>query len=273
MIGATASFLVYPRRIAVFALSAATLLAQLGVGVPPNLRFEVASLKASPPAAPAAGIRPAEGGARYIASGCSIKGMITVANRIKADQVIGGSAWLDSELYDMEAKAEKPSTADELHVMLMNLLVDRLQLKYHREKRDMKMYALTVAQDGPKLTPHEPQSPHDSWLDVAQEKFLHLKLTFTAVPLDYAAFALGGFVDLPVVDMTRIKGNYDFILRFTRELPVEFPAGRKVNGEDPDLSGPNIFQAVQQQLGLEMKPQRGPVDIIVIDHVEKPTAN
>jgi uncharacterized protein (TIGR03435 family) len=260
-------------RFAICVLLAVPLYAQAPAAVPADLQFDVASLKPSLPGGRGGGIRPAEGGLRYIANNCSIKTMITVAYRVKPEQIVGGPSWMDTDLFDMEGKAEKPSNGDELHMMLMNMLVDRLQLKFHHEKKEMKMYALTVDKDGAKLTPHDPQNPHDIWIDVAQEKFLHLKLTATAVPMDYAAFRLAGFLDLPVVDLTGLKGNYDFTLSYTRDLPPGFPEGGKINGEDPDLSGLNIFQALKQQLGLEMKAQRGPVEVIVIDRVEKPTAN
>ena len=260
-------------RIALFALFTAPLFAQAPPAVPDDLRFEVASFKPSLPEGRGGGIRPAEGGMRYIANNCSIKTMITVVYRVKPAQIVGGPSWLDTEPYDMEAKAEKPSSPDELHTMLMNLLVDRMHLQFHKEKREMRMYALTVGKDGPKLTPHEAQNAHDPWIDIAQEKFLHLKLTATAVPMDYVAFRLGGLMDLPVVDLTGLKGGYDFTLSYTRDLPPGFPEGGKINGEDPDTSGPTIFDAVKQQLGLELKAQRGPVEVIVIDHAEKPSAN
>jgi uncharacterized protein (TIGR03435 family) len=261
------------QRFTVCVLLAAPLLAQPPAAVPADLQFDVASLKPSLPGGRGGGIRPAEGGLRYIANNCSIKTMITVAYRVKPEQIVGGPSWIDTDLFDMEGKAEKPSNGDELHMMLMNMLRDRLQLKFHHDKKEMKMYALTVDKDGPKLTPHDPQNPHDQWIDIAQEKFLHLKLSATCVPMDYVAFRLAGLLDLPVVDLTGLKGNYDFTLSYTRDLPPGFPEGAKINGEDPDLSGLNLFQALKQQLGLEMKAQRGPVEVIVIDHVEKPTAN
>jgi uncharacterized protein (TIGR03435 family) len=241
--------------------------------IPADLRFEVASLKPSLPGAQQGGIRPAEGGARYVANNCSVKTMITVAYRVRDEQVVGGPAWLGSDLYDMEAKAVKPSTPDELHVMLMNLLVDRMQLKFHHEKKEMPMYALMTGKGGPKLTPHDAANAHDTWIDVAQEKFLHLKLTATAVPLDFFAFRLGTQMDRPVVDETGLKGEYDFTLTYTRDLPLGFPPGAKLNGVEPDTTGPSVFDAVKQQLGLELKAQRGPVETIVIDRAEKPSAN
>jgi uncharacterized protein (TIGR03435 family) len=160
-----------------------------------------------------------------------------------------------------------------MHTMLMNLLVDRLQLKFHHEKKEMAMYALLVGKNGPKLTPHEASNSGEPWIDQAQEKFLHMKMNATFAPLDYFAFRLSQLMDRPVVDLTNLHGGYDFNLAFTRELPPNFPEGGKINGEDPDTSGPTIFEAVKEQLGLELKPQKGPVDVIVIDHVEKPAEN
>ena len=260
-------------RIAAWVLLTAPLLAQSPGAVPPDLRFDVVSLKPSLPGGRGGGIRPAEGGLRYIANNCSIKTMITVAYRIKPEQIVGGPSWLESDLYDMEGKAEKPSNGDELHMMLMNMLADRLNLKFHHEQKEMRRYALTVGKDGPKLTPHDPQNPHDVWVDGKMEKPLHLTLSATCVPMDYAAFRLAAFLDSPVVDLTGLKGNYDFKLSFTMDLPPGFPEGGKINGQDPDISGPNLVEALKQQLGLELKAGKGPVEVIVIDHADKPSAN
>jgi uncharacterized protein (TIGR03435 family) len=255
------------------ALLAATISAQTPARIPPDLRFEVASLKPSNATGQGAGIRPAPGGQRYEAVNCPIKLMIQVACRIKADQITGGPNWLETDRFDMQAKAEKPSSADELHIMLMNMLADRLQLKFHHEKKEMQMYALTVDKSGPKLTAHEAANAGDPWIDQAEESFLHVKMKATSSPMDYLAFRLSQFTDWPVVDLTNLHGGYDFSLNFTRELPPEFPQNGKINGEDPDTSGPTLFAALKQQLGLELKAQKGPVDVIVIDHVEKPADN
>jgi len=260
-------------RNAVWVLFAIPLLGQGPARIPPDLRFEVASLKPSTGQTPGGGIRPAPGGQRYEATNCPIKLMIQVAYRVKAEQIVGGPGWLDTDRYDMEAKAEKPSTGDELHVMLMNLLVDRLQLKFHQEKRDMAMHALTVGKDGAKITPHQAANAGEPWIDQSQEKFLHMKMTATFAPMDYFAFRLSQLMDRPVVDLTNMAGGYDFTLAFTRELPPGFPEGGRINGEEPDTSGPSVFEAVKQQLGLELKAQKGPVPVIVIDHAEKPSAN
>jgi uncharacterized protein (TIGR03435 family) len=173
----------------------------------------------------------------------------------------------------MEAKADKPSTLDELHVMLMNMLTERLQLKFHQEKRDMRMYALTVDKGGSKLTAHQAADAGENWIDLNFDQFVHVKAKATASTLSYFAFRLSLVMDRPVVDLTGLPGGYDFNLVYTRDPPPGFPVGGKLNGEELDTSGPTVFAAVKQQLGLELKAQKGPVDVIVIDQAERPTPN
>lgn len=181
---------------------------------------------------------------------------------------------MDTDRFDMEAKAEKPSTVDELHVMLMNMLVDRLRLKFHREKREMPIYTLSVDKGGARLKRHEAANAGDPWIDQTMEKFLHVKMAATAVTMEYFAFRLSVVaMDRPVVDLTHLPGGYDFNLEYTQDLPLGFPPGGIVNGEEPDTSGPTVFAAVMQQLGLQLKAQRGFADVIVIDRVERPSAD
>ena len=244
------------------------LLAQLPPGVPSDLRFEVASLKLSHSDSPNELIRPAAGGERYEAVNCPVREMIQVAFRIRPEQVTGIPGWLDSQRFDMQAKAEKPSSADALHVMLVNLLADRMHLTYHIEKKEMQMYALVVANEGAKLSRRE-SSAGDSGVDPHGHN-LQVNMRGTNARMDFLAFRLSNEdLDRPVVDMTGLHGTYDFELNYTRELPHNFPEGGKMNGEDPDTSGPNLFAALKQQLGLELKAQKGPVEVIVVDHAER----
>lgn len=260
-------------RVTICVLFATLLGASARAQIPAGLQFEVASLKPSTGTAPGGGIRPAPGGERYEARNCPIKLMIQVAYRVKAEQIVGGPSWLDTERFDMEAKAENSSSIDELHVMLMNMLVDRLHLAFHAEKREMPIYALTVDKGEAKLKPHQAANGGDPWIDQATEKFLHIKMAATATTMDYFAFRLSQIMDRPVVDLTNLRGGYDFNLEFTQDLPPGFPPGGIVNGEEPDTSGPTVFAAVLQQLGLRLKAQRGPANVIVIDRVERPSAD
>jgi uncharacterized protein (TIGR03435 family) len=91
--------------------------------------------------------------------------------------------------------------------------------------------------------------------------------------MDYFAWRLGQMLDRPVIDQTRLKGGYDFELAFTRDLPPGLSEGALLNGAPIDTSGPNLFAALRQQLGLRLDAQKGPVDIMVIDHAEKPAEN
>src|SRR5258705_5569503 len=113
-------------RFALCVLLAAPLLAQAPAKIPADLRFEVASLKPSEAQGPNGGIRPAPGGQRYVATNCAIRLMIQVAYRVKAEQIVGGPGWFDTDRFDLQAKAGKPSSPDELHGMLMNMMVDRM---------------------------------------------------------------------------------------------------------------------------------------------------
>ena len=91
--------------------------------------------------------------------------------------------------------------------------------------------------------------------------------------MDYFAFRLSQVLDRPVINLTKLPGSFDFDLAYTREPPPGIKEGSLINGEPVDISGPTIFEAVRKQLGLKLDPEKGPVDIIVIDHVEKPSEN
>ena len=249
--------------------------AQQHTAIPPDLKFEVASLKPSPPdgGGRPGGIRPAAGGQRYEATNCPLKLMIQVAYRVKGEQIVGGPGWIDSQLFDMQGIAARPSNGDELHVMLMNLLVERCHLQFHKDKKEMAMYALTVDKGGPHMTPHEAANSRDTWIDQTLNNIVQMKLKATSTPMDYFAFRLSTLMDRPVVNLTNLPGDYDFNLEYTADLPPGLSENTKLNGEPIDTSGPNVFAAVKQQLGLNLKTQRGPVDIIVIDRIEKPVEN
>jgi uncharacterized protein (TIGR03435 family) len=239
----------------------------------PSLTFEVASIKPSPAGATIGQIRPSPGGERYLANNVPLMLMIAVAYRIKADQVIGGPDWINADRFDMNAKAEKPSTVEELHTMLMNLLADRFQLKFHREMKELPVYALTVDKGGAKLKAHTAENAGEPWIDAKTEQVVSVAMKAKQVPMDYFAWRLGMLLDRPVTDLTNLKGGYDFDLSYTRDLPPGIPEGAMLNGVAIDTSGPTLFQALTKQLGLRLEKQKGPVEVLVVDHVTKPTAN
>ncbi len=238
----------------------------------PNIKFEVATVKPTASGQPAGpcGIRPQPGGQTYSVECMPLKTVLTVIFRLKPDQITGGPGWMESDRFDIRGKAEKPSSNDELHTMMENLLVERFHLKFHYEKKEMPIYALTVDKGGAKMTAHPTGNAGEAWIDQSQTQFLHMKLAATFCPMEYLAWRLGQFLDRSVVDMTGLKGGYDFNLEFTRELPPNIPEGAQFNGAPIDTSGATIYEAVQKQLGLKLDRQKGPVPIMTIDHAEKP---
>ena len=258
---------------ATFVIVARLAAGQSHAPIPTDLQFEVASLKLSRSDERGGGIRPAGEGWRYEAVNCPLKLMIQVAYRVKAEQIVGAPGWLDSDRFDMNAKAERQSNSDELHIMLMNLLADRFHLRFHKETKEMSIYALTVDKSGTKMTPHEVGNAGEVWIEQSVENMVKVKMKATFAPMDYFAFRLSQMMDRPTVDMTNLKGGYDFALEYTRDLPMGISPNAQLNGAPIDTSGPNVFEAVKRQLGLELHPQRGAADVIVIDHIEILTEN
>jgi len=130
-----------------------------------------------------------------------------------------------------------------------------------------------VDKDGPKLQPRTAANSGEPWIDVTAERMLQMKLNAKVVTMDYVAFRLSQLLDRPVINMTKLPGSFDFDLAYTREPPPGMPENALFNGQPVDTSGPTIFEAMRKQLGLKLEAQKGPVEIIVIDHVEKPTEN
>jgi uncharacterized protein (TIGR03435 family) len=248
--------------------------AQGPVATDTSLKFDVASLKPSPPGGIVSGTRVDPGGQTYRATNVAIEYLMTVAWRVKTSQIVGGPAWVTSDRYDIIAKAQRPSSVEELHTMLKNLLTERLQLKFHIETKQTPVYVLTVDKGGTKLTPHEAQNAGDPWIETASDQPLHIKMKATSAPMDFLAFRLAERLDRPVIDQTGLKGGYDFNLAYTMEAPTTMHEGMVGhNGKPIDFSGPTIFEALRQQLGLQLEARKGPAETIVIDRLEKPSEN
>ena len=231
------------------------------VAQPPDLQFEVASLKPSRPGAQGNVLHPAPGHQRYVATNEPLKEMLIVAYRIRFDQVSGGPGWMATDLWDINAEAERPSSVEEFHVMLRNLLKERFNLRMHSETKERPVYILSVDKTGVKMTPNETGTADDASIDEAG----FLKWTSKSIPMDYLAWLLSVYLDRPIIDRTGLTGTWDFTLSWTPDLPTR---------QQPDDNlYPGIFEALQKQLGLKLESQRAPVEVLVIDHAEKPAEN
>ena len=217
--------------------------------------------------------------------------------------ISGGPGWLDSDHYDITAKAEgNPPLETMMGPMLQSLLEDRFKLKLHRETREVPVYALTVAKAGLKLKPLDkpdcdppdltrilaPPAPGQqppNFCGAARFGRNGAILTLNIHTMSLKEFSqyisrgpLGPQLDRPVIDKTGIDGIFDFHLEFAPDqntpgflLQLRRPVQNGVPSDEP--VGPSIFTALQEQLGLKLDPTKGPGDFLVIDHVEKPSEN
>ena len=242
--------------------------AQAVPGSPSHLTFEVASIKESHANSLNAMIKPYTGGDGYTVQNMPVKDMINVIYRVPRRQVIGGPDWISSDRFDIEAKADRAYSLDELHEMFQNMLVDRFNLKTHREKKEGPVYDLTIAKSGLKMKPD------------GTGQYLKIPIlpapkgaTGTNVSMQYLCFWLGQMLQndgRPVIDKTGLTKDYDFALSFAPELPP----GVSRDQLPPELLDlPSLFDALTEQLGLQLTPAKGPVEYYVIDHIEKPTPN
>lgn len=243
--------------------------AQSGPKAP--LAFEVTSVKPSEPGANGGGIRPLPGGQTYVASNVPLRLMIKLMYKINDSQIVGGPGWMNDELYDVEGKAESPSTLDQLHEMFQTLLADRFKLQFHRETREQRAYVLTVDRGGSKLKVNSSPEPFD--IPIKPEG--RGKIVGTRVPMSYFCWFMSQRLNEPVLDQTGLTGFYDFTLEIVpRDEPFRDAPGGPVNpGMNQPPQAEVLAVPLREQLGLKLESRKAPVDVFVIDHVERPAAN
>ena len=245
------------------------------------LTFEVASVKPADP--PARGIRiQFTPGGGLDAQNAHVKQLIMIAFDVQSFQVSGGPGWLDSQGFDILAKAPPtagayagtgpitPEQRKQIQQRIQSLLADRFQLVIHRDAKEAPVYALVVAKNGHKLK----ESVLDEGLSGGRGT-----VTAGGVTMTLLAGFLGGRLGRPVLERTGLTGKYDFKLEWTPESSELSgkggPEGPGEKGEPggADPLGPSLSTALQEQLGLKLESQKAPVETIVIDRVEKPSAN
>jgi len=271
-------------------LMAAASVASSQTLAPDRLTFEVASVK---PAKSVSGRFMMNGG-----PGTSDPGRITYTNimltriLLSAYDVknyqISGPDWLDSLRFDITAKVPDGATQEQFQSMLRNLLATRFKMTIHRESRELPIYALLTAKNGPKVSPAVDDGPAGKQPDdqlatiqsvegkdgfpalalrapglVIETKNGRARVTAKETAISKLADLLSGQLARPVIDMTGLTGNYSFVVYFTPE------------DQNPDGgSDPSIFGALEERLGLRLEARKGPVELLVIDHAEKiPTGN
>jgi uncharacterized protein (TIGR03435 family) len=244
----------------------------IALGQPARGRFEVASVK--PSDASISGAVPVsilfQPGGRFTATNATLRFLIREAYDVQDNQVSGGPNWLNSDLYNIEARPDGatqvppgPAGGAIMRPMIQSLLEERFKLAVHREIREMPVYDLSVARGGTKL------KPADAKAGPGGETVGRGEISGKAAPVALLVKPLSRQLGRPVVDKTGLGGLYDFVLRWTPDMGQS--AGPDV--PPPDATGPSVFTALQEQLGLELRSARGRVEVLVIDHAEKPTEN
>lgn len=238
-------------------------------------------------------------GGRFIVTNLPLRAVIRFAYDIQDFQLSGGPAWLNSAPYDIEAKAAPAQInangqvpTETMRAMVRALLTDRFKLSARRERRQLAVYALVVARNDKRLGPHlqpasvdcealaqsgqRPAAPAPAVGPVCGGQLRPGHITLNGFGLSRLAMNLSTWVDRVVLERTGLIGTFNVDLEWTPEQrpqfdsigaparPIEIPTER---------SGPSIFTAVEEQLGLKLESTQGPVEVLVIDHVETPTAD
>jgi uncharacterized protein (TIGR03435 family) len=235
-------------------------------------QFEVAAIKPSQSGEAGGTLRVSPSGQVNLTN-FPVMMVIQFSYNVPRRQISGGPSWLESEKFDIVGKPDMEGTPSmsQLRVMLLKLLADRFQLSLHREKKELSVYALTVAKGGPKLT-EDTDKPNE--LPKFTGRGPQGRNVQNATMADFASDLQGTLADRPVVDQTGLGAKrYDFILKWTPDGPAMNGAtGAPPAADNPDAP-PDIFAAIQEQLGLKLESTKAQVDVIVIDHVDRPSEN
>jgi uncharacterized protein (TIGR03435 family) len=247
-----------PYALAAFLLPAAIAPRPMAAQLPPRttpLHFDVASIKPNRTGSESRRATTVPGGV-FTATNVSLKLLISRAYGVPEAQIEGGAGWIETEKYDVTAKADTPleMTREEARPCLQALLADRFRLATHRQTKQGSVFALVVAKGGAKLRPHA--GAGGSGIAASSDAG---KVTIMGTNTTMARLAeyLSGQAGRPVLDHTGLTGAYDFVVEWAGD----------------DSSGPSVFAALQEQLGLRVEGAKGPIDMIVVDRAERPSAN
>ena len=231
--------------------------------------FEVATIKPSVPDSPGRGINVGRGGGNaFTTLNQSLADIIIFAYAIHPKQLTGAPSWTESERWDILAKpdTEGVPNATQLRSMVKELLKERFGLEFHREKKELAAYVMTVDKAGLKITKVEGNRGNLPGFGGRGPGAVGVR---NAAMDEFADFLQARILDRPVVDQTGLKDRYDFQFEWRPEPGPNAPATLPQNIEDR----PDLITAIRQQLGLKIESTKAPVDVMVVDKVTKPTAN
>ena len=224
--------------------------------------FEVATIRPSDPNDDHQGVHLT--GHRILIENQTLKSLVTSAFTIQKQQIVGAPAWFSTERFDIDGVSDIdgiPSDS-QLQEMLQKLLANRFGLKVHRDKKEIPCYAVTVLKGGSKLVPSK-KDPNGPPEQPARGHGNHMIIRFTNNTMADFAFGIQFYMDRPVVDQTDPPWKYDVTMEWTPDI------AQVTESNAP----PGVFTAIQEQLGLKLEPKKALVDVLVIDQIERPSAN
>ena len=216
----------------------------------------------------------------FVATNGTLKQLISYAYGVREDLITGLPSWADTAHFDISAKvsdfnpdAFKNLTREQRESMLLPMLADRFHVKAHTEVKTLSVFNLVLTKDGPKFKrnpppPIDPDNPKKGQEGRGNININNDDMTATAVPLSTLAEVLADQLSHTVIDKTGLTGDYDFRLKWTSEDQSSNTADNGTTDRPPDL-----FTALQEQLGLKLESTKGPVTTLVVDHAEQPTPN
>jgi len=226
--------------------------------------FEVASVKPGKPPTQST-MTSLPGGERFVARNMPLIWLISAAYNVPMRQISGLPSELSNEGYDIDAKADHPADRQQMMRMLQTLLEDQFKLTIRRETKELRAQVLIVAKSGAKLNENQDSA------ELAMRKITGNKMSYHNMPMALFANLLASAVDDLIVDQTGLKKTYDFALDYYRG-----PGGIGVKeGREPapDPDGPSLETALQEQLGLKLESRKAPVEMLIVDHIERPSGN
>ncbi len=236
-----------------------------------NPEFEVATIKPSTPDRPGKLITIR--GRQVVTMNTTLGDLATFAYGIHLKQIVGAPAWFESEKYDVTAQpaGEGLPNDKQLKTMIQKLITDRFSFAFHRDKRELSVYAITVAKNGPKLTK---SAGNPSGLPGLFFRGLGNLVVTNATMGDFAQLMQSAVLDRPVVDQSKLDGRWDFTLLWT---PDEFQfagfGGAPRPAANDPAAPPDLFSAIQEQLGLRLEAAKAPAEVFVVDKIAKPSEN
>jgi bla regulator protein BlaR1 len=205
---------------------------------------------------------------RFTARNMTARTLMNLAFPLGSAGISGGDPWLSSDGFDIEATTEHPVTWGQMQLMFQSLLAERFHLIFHREMKDVPVYALVTARNGLKIqlssdqTPWTGDHPDEPGTTGANMDIRPGSLTGESIPLAMLINFISSQVGRTVVNQTGTSARYAINLHWTPDLAVQ-----------PDSPDASIFTALQEQLGLKLESTRGPVEMIIIERIDRPSAN